>query len=121
MKPSITDALLLYYPNTQWVFNGNGLEWLEADIPKPSQEDLELKLQQLIQELPMKLLRKERDSRLAACDWITLKSYSRNETVPAEWSTYMQELRDLPSVSTPLLTDNGDLDITSIEWPQKPL
>ena len=64
--------------------------------------------------LEPKLLRNfrlERNKRLADCDWITLKSYSRNEPVPDEWKAYMQALRDLPA---------NTADPENPVWPQAP-
>ena len=46
-----------------------------------------------------KELRQERNRRLAEVDWVTLKAYSTGTPVPEEWVTYMQTLRDLPSVT----------------------
>jgi len=50
-------------------------------------------------ELPMIELRRERDHRLAATDWVTLKAYSTSTPVPEAWATYMQALRDLPATT----------------------
>ena len=64
--------------------------------------------------LEPKLLRNfrlERNKRLAECDWITLKCYSRNEPVPEEWKAYMQALRDLPA---------NTVDPENPVWPQAP-
>ena len=43
--------------------------------------------------------RQERNRRLAEVDWVTLKAYSTGTPVSEEWVTYMQALRDLPSVT----------------------
>jgi hypothetical protein len=48
---------------------------------------------------PLKELRQERNRRLTEVDWVTLKAYSTGTPVPEEWVTYMQTLRDLPSVT----------------------
>lgn len=56
-------------------------------------------------------LRLKRDELLKKCDWITLRSYSRNEPVPEEWKTYMQALRDLPANTT---------DPENPVWPEPP-
>ena len=56
----------------------------------------------------MKLLRLERNKRLAACDW----TQSRDLTLSndAEWKTYRQALRDVPTQSDPF----------NITWPTEP-
>ena len=64
---------------------------------KPSKEEFEAKLQELIDAQPLKELRQERNKRLAECDWVTLKAYSTGTSVPEEWKVYMQALRDLPA------------------------
>lgn len=52
----------------------------------------------------------ERNFRLAETDWVVLRALERNESVPAEWLTYRQELRDL--------TTNPDFDGTN--YPVRP-
>jgi len=47
----------------------------------------------------LKDLRAERDRRLTATDWVTLKAYSTSTPVPEAWATYMQALRDLPATT----------------------
>lgn len=58
-----------------------------------------------------KELRQERNRRLAEADWVTLRAYSSGTDVPEEWMTYMQALRDLPSVTK---------DPTNPVWPEPP-
>lgn len=84
-----------------------GIGWLDTyesikfpeGYEKPPKEAFEAKLQELIDAQPLKELRQERNKRLAECDWVTLKAYSTDTPVPDEWKTYMQALRDLPSVT----------------------
>ena len=45
------------------------------------------------------VVRKSRDERLAATDWTQLKDTQLSESKEAEWSTYRQALRDLPTAS----------------------
>ena len=70
---------------------------LPPGYEKPSKEEFEAKLQELIDAQPLKELREERNKRLTACDWVTLKAYSTDTQVPEEWKVYMQALRDLPA------------------------
>jgi len=63
---------------------------------------------------PMRLLRVERDRRIALTDW-----RFRSDLTPSQaWIDYCQELRDLPANSTPTLDENGQL--TGINWPTPP-
>lgn len=40
-------------------------------------------------------VRSDRDQKLQETDWIVIKSYERNESIPAEWEVYRQALRDI--------------------------
>ena len=64
---------------------------------------------------PMRLLRLERNKKLAETDWM---SFSDSPTMSTEWQTYRQSLRDLPSTASPSLDEDGNL--TGVEWPTKP-
>ena len=43
--------------------------------------------------------RQERNRRLAEVDWVAIRAYTTGTPVSEEWVTYMQTLRDLPSVT----------------------
>ena len=63
---------------------------------------------------PMRLLRVERDRRIALTDW-----RFRSDLTPSQaWIDYCQALRDLPANSTPALDENGQL--TGVNWPTPP-
>jgi len=64
---------------------------------------------------PIEVLRMERNRRLARTDWM---SFPDSPTMSAEWTTYRQALRDLPSTASPSLDENGNL--TGVTWPTKP-
>lgn len=55
-------------------------------------------------------VRAERDRRLAACDWVTLRAQETGEPVPAQWLAYRQALRDITSEPDPL----------AVVWPLQP-
>ena len=55
---------------------------------------------------PMRLLRVERDRRLAETDWMA----GSDLTMSSAWTTYRQSLRDVPTQSDP----------NNITWPTKP-
>jgi len=57
--------------------------------------------------------RTDRDSRLAACDWVATKALEAGTSVPSAWVTYRTALRDITSHS-----DWPDLDAG--DWPTKP-
>jgi hypothetical protein len=70
-----------------------------GDYEKPPKEAFEAKLKELVDAQPLKDLRVERNRRLTATDWVTLKAYSTSTPVPEAWATYMQALRDLPTTT----------------------
>tara|TARA_B100001094_G_C17982827_1_gene696088 strand:+ start:390 stop:824 length:435 start_codon:yes stop_codon:yes gene_type:complete len=69
---------------------------------------------------PALLLRTERNTLLRDTDWVVTKAIETGTSVPTNWKTYRQALRDLPASSTPKLLANGNLDKSSISWPTKP-
>ena len=72
------------------------------------------KMQELQAAEPMRLLRIERDRRIALTDW-----RFRSDLTPSQaWIDYCQALRDLPANSTPALDENGQL--TGVNWPTPP-
>ena len=62
------------------------------------------------------VFRLERNALLASTDWRDLPSYAG--TKQAEWKTYRQALRDLPSTQTAVMNDFGG--ITGVTYPTKP-
>ena len=64
----------------------------------------------------MRLLRIERDVRIAKTDWRA----SSDLTLSDAWKTYRQALRDLPASATPKLDSNYELDFSSFTWPTEP-
>lgn len=123
MPVTLARALQSLRPNMRWSILGDtyeGLQWHEDNVDKPTEEEVMAEYQRLVTAEPMRLLRIERDIRLAKADWVVIRAYSRKEDVPEEWSAYMQALRDLPNTTTPTLLPNGALDMTSIQWPTPP-
>ena len=84
---------------------------------KPTDEEIETKRQELISGFAMKLLREERDRRLAEVDWWTLRA-SDGVEMTQEQKDYRKALRDLPSTATPDIDDM--LKLINVTWPTKP-
>ena len=119
MKYEITAALQALKPGSEWVLRGNdysGLEWLDSSQTKPTETEVNSKISELDSAEPMRLLRIERDTRIAKTDWRA----SSDLTLSDAWKTYRQALRDLPASATPKLNYNYDLDLTSVSWPTEP-
>ena len=116
------DALKTLRPNEQYVWIGNGysgLTWLESSTP-PTEDEINTELTRLNNAEPMRLLRVERDKRLAACDWVSAKATDTGVAVSDAWKTYRQALRDLPASASPKLDSEYELDLTSVTWPTEP-
>ena len=119
MKYDIPTALQKLKPGAQWVLRGDdysGLEWLDSSQTQPTETEVTNKISALDTSEPMRLLRVERDKRLAACDWRA----SSDLTISNTWKTYRQALRDLPASASPTLDSNYELDLTSVTWPTEP-
>ena len=119
MKYSIPDALQVLKPGAEWVVRGteySGLEWLDSSQTKPTETEVNSKISELDNPEPMRLLRIERDTRIAKTDWRA----SSDLTLADAWKTYRQALRDLPASATPKLNSQYELDLTSVTWPTEP-
>ena len=64
---------------------------------------------ELVNAEPMRLLREERDRRLAETDWMA----SSDLTMSSAWTTYRQALRDVPA-------QDGVTGLDDVTWPTKP-
>ena len=119
MKYTIADALLLLKPESEWVLRGSeysGLEWIDSSQTKPTETEINNKIAALDSVEAMRLLRIERDVRIAKTDWRA----SSDLTLSDAWKTYRQALRDLPASASPKLDSNYELDLTSVTWPTEP-
>ena len=119
MKYDTADALQALKPGAEWVLRGteySGLEWLDSGQTKPTETEVTNKVTALDAAEPMRLLRVERDVRIAKTDWRA----SSDLTITDAWKTYRQALRDLPASASPSLDSNYDLDLTSVTWPTEP-
>tara|TARA_Y100000114_G_scaffold77975_1_gene71757 strand:+ start:4711 stop:5082 length:372 start_codon:yes stop_codon:yes gene_type:complete len=120
-KILIDDAIRAIYPDAQFTtVDGVITEWKGPGVV-PSDEELNAKLIELKANEPFKLLREERNRRLAECDWIVTKNAEYGYNISKEWRTYRQALRDLPSITyKPELTEFGSLKMDSVAWPTPP-
>jgi len=69
---------------------------------------------------PMNLLRIKRNLILSEWDWVIIRSLSGGPALTEEWISYLNNLRNLPSISTPTLTSENTLDESSVVWPNTP-
>ena len=118
MKHDIVTALLKLKPGAQWNLIGtdySGLEWFDSNQTKPTETEVNSKISSLDSAEAMKLLREERDRRIALTDWRA----SLDLTLTDAWKTYRQALRDITK-QTPQLNSDYELDLTSVTWPTEP-
>ena len=128
MKPDIVDALVALKPGAIWTLPNNPtatndyerLVWQDESQTKPTEDEVNTKVTELVNAYPMRLLREERDRRIVKSDWRIVKAKETSTNIPAAWKTYRQALRDLPASSTPKLDSNDNLDMSSVTWPTPP-
>ena len=112
------EAIQSLKPDKQWSWIGtdySDLQWLDSGTA-PTESEIDAEVTRLNNAEPMRLLRLERDKRLASCDWRA----SSDLTISDSWKTYRQALRDLPASASPSLDSDGYLDMTSVTWPTEP-
>ena len=121
----LVEALLSLKPNCQWTIQGeevSGLTWLDENSEKPTDEELHAKIAELRAAEPMRLLREERNRRIALTDWRFRSDLSPSQ----EWRDYCVALRDLPANYSPIidiLTEDGYplvKEDNTTPWPEEP-
>ena len=118
MKYYIVQALQALKPGAEWSLSGHdysGLTWLDTKQTQPTETEVNSKIAELDSAEAMKLLREERNRRIAKTDWRA----GSDLTLASAWSTYRQALRDITK-QTPKLNSEYELDLTSVTWPTEP-
>jgi len=87
----------------------DGVVWLDTR-QQPLDADVQAKVDELEAAEPMRLLREERNKKLAKTDYMALGDVTMSDA----WTTYRQALRDITS-QTP--TDDA---LSNITFPTKP-
>tara|TARA_Y100001970_G_scaffold221758_1_gene272610 strand:+ start:3449 stop:3835 length:387 start_codon:yes stop_codon:yes gene_type:complete len=113
LKPNASFGMRGVKPDATVSEQYNAVIWQDESQTKPTEDEVTAKVTELNNELPMKLLREERDRRLQATDWRA----SSDLNLPESWRAYRQALRDLPANAKPKLDANEDLDMSSVAWP----
>lgn len=118
---NVTDALKSLKPGAEWNCIGetySGITWLDSSQTKPTESEVNAEITRLTNAEPMRLLRVERDAKLASCDWTQSRDITLSNDVA--WKTYRQALRDLPASANPTVDSDGNLNASSVTWPTKP-
>ena len=119
MKRFYNKAIFALRPNAQFVQRGStysGLEWLDTTSKKPTEQEIENKIQEIKAAEPMRVLRIKRNEKLAETDWRMHSDYPGSNQ--EKWKTYRQALRDLPATQEPKLDDANNL--INVDWPEVP-
>ena len=123
MEITIKEALIALRPKAEWILDGNtyaGLKWLDESQTKPTEVEVNNKIAELEVAEPAKQVREIRNRLLAESDWTQLKDIDLDIIRERNWKNYRQALRDLPAKSNPKLDNFGNLDMSSVSWPDKP-
>ena len=89
--------------------NGSAIESSNPSDFGTTWSAVSAKKTELVNAEPMRLLREERDRRLAETDWMA----GSDVTMSSAWTTYRQALRDVPA-------QDGVTGLDDVTWPTKP-
>ena len=103
------EALKILMEGRIWTNTANNEIIIHDNKHKPTETEIQEKIEEVIAAEPMRLLRMERDELLAESDWRDLPSYPGSNQ--EAWRTYRQQLRDLPADTE---------DASNPIWPEKP-
>ena len=100
----------------QKIENGVYIDLTEAEIAQRTAEAEAY-------DLDLNTVRSQRDGMLRSTDWTQVADVALSAEKVAEWATYRQELRDLPSTITrvsELTTTDPDTNEVTDNWPTSP-
>lgn len=112
----IADAISSLCPNISFkVYSSyDSIEFINPpdSFIKPSEEEVQLKIDELTAAEPMRQLRQQRNQKLAQSDWMAVS----DRTMTPEQIAYRQSLRDMPANNLDVaLNDAGEL--INVTWP----
>ena len=123
-RPRLRDAIKLLTDEKWSHYEGDDpstIGWINPENA-PSIEQINAKFQELNAAEPMRLLREERNRRIALTDWRFRSDLSPSQ----EWRDYCVALRDLPANYSPIidiLTEDGYplvKEDNTTPWPEEP-
>ena len=119
-KDAVIELATINHPNSGLYISGrcesdlSGVRFSDGSTLSFTFDDVLAKKTELQNAEPMRLLRQERDRRIAETDWWA----GQDLTMTQAQKDYRQTLRDLPSTAEPKLDENGQL--INVTWPTKP-
>ena len=123
MKYGVPEALSKLKPGAQWSCTGNtyaGIDWLDGSQTKPTETEVNNTITALDNAEAARLLRQERDIKIASSDWMVVKASDTGVGITTAWKNYRQALRDIPASTTPTLDAQYNLNPSSVTWPTEP-
>ena len=121
---TLMQVIQVLRPGAQCRISGvtyNDIIWDDKNQTIPTEEEVTAKVTELETAEPHRVLRIERNRRLAECDWVVTKNAEYGYNISKEWRTYRQALRDLPSITyKPEMDGDGVLKMNSVAWPTPP-
>ena len=125
--PMIAKAISILAPKGKFIVGKNysSLNWIDEHItgvPKPSEEEIQKKVEELRSAEPLRELREERNRRIALTDWRFRSDLSPSQ----EWKDYCVALRNFPANYSPtfdiITEDNYPLvkEDNTAPWPEEP-
>jgi hypothetical protein len=108
--PNIEDAILALQPKAEFtVCDGiySGIGWLSPDIPKPTEDEINAKLQELAHQEILNACKLTAKALLVASDWSVLPDVGLKNS--ADFVTYRGILRGLATQP-----------VTNPDWPVEP-
>ena len=119
---SYADCIVSLVPNAEFSMNGNdysSIQWDSTNLNMPTEAEIQTKKVELENNLPIEILRRERDILLMETDKYALPDYPHiSEEKRTEWLTYRQALRDITTTQTPTISLLGELQ--NVTWPTTP-
>lgn len=118
MTIGIVDALLVLTPTAQWVLRGEtyaGLEWLSPDIPKPTEQQINIEIATLTAQQPFVECKQQASKLLYETDWTTIPDVAD----PTKSNPYLLNPNDFAVYRS----DVRKLAVNPVEnptWPIKP-
>jgi len=119
-KVAVMELAKIHHSNSGLYISGkcesdlSGVRLTDGSTLSFTFEDVLTKKKEMEAAEPMRILREERNRKLAETDWWA----GQDLTMTQDQKNYRQTLRDLPSTAEPTLDENGQL--TNVTWPTKP-
>ena len=100
-----------------------GLTWESIEVKdgyeKPPKDKFEKRFQELVDGIPLRELRQERNWRIGRTDFLMVSDFPfPSDTIRQAWKTYRQALRDITATTSRDLNENGQLVVA---WPTAPI